>query len=528
MSPCSLTTTVYSEPELKCESFPTTYVVWICESILATRASSYQDTMGDQVAGQATQNSREIFQNNPGALAPRDGPNAEGTAGRSSIQEALAHHLLQNLATQGSQGQNISTNFNTFHNTNNVNVTSYNAPGSYMPVSSGDSNTHSHNLAPAESPSQVDLTTGFSRDHDNQEAPITTSANSHPGTDLISEVPDSHEDNPEVPIGAPQPYYAMIPEDPYSVNRWAEPTQREHKYLCVTCQQRFSSKREKDEHIRSYHTCRWCRVEFVSYADLTKHLEKARAMCLLCPQEFFCRVEDYQTHVVEQMHVRCELCKTYFVSEACIEAHKRLADIHVLSYKLWTGDRFSYVVYPRCSWCHASEPHQYEFPLCEHIQQKHPACTWCDAEAFRSQLELDTHFEEQHRRCDMDGCETRCTSWKDLKKHKNDAHPRCDLCPNSKRRFLSRQARDARRAEHPACNLCSKNVRDLQILKQHKRLDHPICEFYKNKGPFLSVHEFHKHQRKQHYVCESHNRVFKHRDELNDHRWQDHLPNHVY
>lgn len=198
------------------------------------------------------------FRNNSGALAPRDEPNAEGTVGRSSTQEALERPFLQNLATQGSQGQNVSINFNTF-NAENMNFTSYNAPGSYIPVYSGDSNTHSQNLAPAESPSQVDLTTDVPRDHDNQEAPITTSVNFQPGTDPTPVVPDSHEDNPEVTINASQPYYAMIPEDPYSVNRWAEPTQREHQYLCVTCQQCFSSKREKHEHIKSYHTCRWCR-----------------------------------------------------------------------------------------------------------------------------------------------------------------------------------------------------------------------------------------------------------------------------
>lgn len=289
----------------------------------------------------------------------------------------------------------------------------------------------------------------------------------------------------------------------------------------MTCQQCFSSKREKYEHIKSHQTCRWCREEFASHADITKHLEKAQEMCLLCPQEFFCGVEHYKAHVEEQMHVWCEFCKTYFASEASLEAHKRLAGIHVHSY----SDRFPR---PRCSWCPASEPHQYEFPLCEHIQQKHPACTWCDAEAFRSQLELDTHFEEQHPRCDMDRCETRCKRWKDLKMHKNDAHPRCDLCPSSEPRFLSWQARDSHRAKHPACDICSKKVRDLQALKHHKRVNHPICEFCEYKGPFLSVHELHKHQRKHHYVCESHNRVFKHRDELNDHYTRTHMRNHVY
>jgi hypothetical protein len=147
-----------------------------------------------------------------------------------------------------------------------------------MPVCSGDSNTHSQNLVSAESPSQIELTTGVPLDHDNQEAPIITSAKTKRETDLTTEVPNSHEDNPEVLNNAAEMSHATVPEDPYTANRWAEPTQREHKCrnynqyfeteqamrshefrsiaLCVTCQQCFSSKREKYEHIKSHQTCR--------------------------------------------------------------------------------------------------------------------------------------------------------------------------------------------------------------------------------------------------------------------------------
>ncbi len=76
-----------------------------------------------------------------------------------------------------------------------------------MPVCSGDSNTHSQNLAPAESPSQGDLMTSVSR---HQEAPTITSVQSQRLTEPTAEVPDSHEEKPELLNDDPEISHAAL------------------------------------------------------------------------------------------------------------------------------------------------------------------------------------------------------------------------------------------------------------------------------------------------------------------------------
>jgi hypothetical protein len=146
-------------------------------------------------------------------------------------------------------------------------------------------------------------------------------------------------------------------------------------------------------------------------------------MCEWCPQQFFCAWEDYKTHV-KQMHAWCELCDNYAESAALLDTHKRWAYIYCDECQPWEKDSYSehfsarhgqcrlcnaayssplllkqhIDTHPKFSWCPDSEPFVYQVMLNRHMQEKHPACMWCNAGNFALTGELDRHMKKKHTR----------------------------------------------------------------------------------------------------------------------------------